>query len=131
MLCTLAGQLNDMELENQVLQAQLADGATQLQNATAAHAEASASTEGLRASLKEAEAGAAATAAELTACISKVCVNMHAAYSLMTVQTHMRWHRRHVKFSLCESTRRVKCGFQELIFDGLVLWKRPLQESDD
>ena len=77
MLCTLAGQLNDMELENQVLQAQLADSATQLQNATAAHAEASASSEGLRASLKEAEAGAAATAAELTACISKVCFNKY------------------------------------------------------
>ena len=74
---TLAGQLNDMELENQVLQAQLADSATQLQNATAAHAEASASTEGLRANLKEAEAGAAATAGELTACISKVCFDEH------------------------------------------------------
>ena len=66
-----------MELENQVLQAQLADSATQLQNATAAHAEAAASAEGLRAGLKEAEAGAAATAAELTACISKVCVDEH------------------------------------------------------
>ena len=83
-LFILAGQLNDMELENQVLQAQLADSATQLQNATAAHGEASASTEGLRANLKEAEAGAAATAAELTACISKVCVNEHGMHMLCT-----------------------------------------------
>ena len=89
-----------MELENQVLQAQLAESATQLQNATAAHAEASASTVGLQTQLKEAETGAAATAAELTACISKVCVNKPPMALLMTIQTHMHWHRWHVSVLL-------------------------------
>lgn len=61
-----------MELENQGLQAQLADVSTQLQNASAAHEEAAARAAQLQASLQEAQAGAAAVSAELSACNSKV-----------------------------------------------------------
>ena len=73
-----AGQLNDMELENQGLQAQLADLSTQLQNASAAHEEAAARAAQLQGSLQEAQAGAAAVSAELSACTSKVglCAGM-------------------------------------------------------
>ena len=71
-MCLFAGQLNDMELENQGLQAQLADTTTQLQNAAAAHEEAAAGAAQLQASLQAAQAGAAAASAELSACTSKV-----------------------------------------------------------
>ena len=67
-----AGQLNDMELENQGLQAQLADATTKMQNASAAHTEAAASAAALQESLEEAQKGAAAASAELSACFSKV-----------------------------------------------------------
>ena len=77
-----AGQLNDMELENQGLQAQLADASTQLQNASAAHVEAAARATQLQGSLQEAQAGAAAVSAELSACTCKVGLRpgMHGHY---------------------------------------------------
>lgn len=71
-LCLSVGQLNDMELENQGLQAQLADMTTQLQNASVAHEEAAAGAAQLQTALQAAQAGAAAAAAELSACTSKV-----------------------------------------------------------
>ena len=61
-----------MELENQGLQAQLADIATQLQNASSAHEEAAAQAARLQGSLEEAQKSGAAVSAELSACTSKV-----------------------------------------------------------
>ena len=61
-----------MELENQGLQAQLADTTTKMQNASAAHTEAAAGSAALQESLEEAQKGAAAASAELSACFSKV-----------------------------------------------------------
>jgi len=61
-----------MELENQGLQAQLADIATQLHNASAAHEEAAAHAARLQGSLEEAQKSGAAVSAELSTCTSKV-----------------------------------------------------------
>ena len=61
-----------MELENQGLQAQLTDTATQLHNASSAHEEAAAQAARLQGSLEEAQKSGAAVSAELSACTSKV-----------------------------------------------------------
>ena len=61
-----------MELENQGLQAQLADAATQLHNASSAHEEAAAQAARLQGSLEEAQKSGASVSAELSACTSKV-----------------------------------------------------------
>lgn len=61
-----------MELDNQGLQAQLADTTTKMENASAAHAEAAAGAAELRSALEEAQRSGSAASAELSACTAKV-----------------------------------------------------------